>query len=190
MNAASKRRGRIFARALLLAAAALAFAGRSAHAEGYLQPFVGAAMGGNVDDNKLTYGGILTFQGGVFGFAVDFGYTPDFFGSSGLGDNNVTSLMGNLVLMTPGPVKFYGSGGLGLVKTHVRDADGFFDVSSNDFGFNAGGGLMFFFSSNIGLHGDVRYFRNLTDPEPDHEFDIDLGSLDYWRAVGGIVIRF
>ena len=36
----------------------------------------------------------------------------------------------------------------------------------------------------------MRYFRNLTDPEPDNEFDVDLGSFSFWRATGGLVIRF
>jgi hypothetical protein len=176
----------------LLLAAALVLAGGPLRAEGFLAPFVGAAFGGNVDDNKLTYGGMLTFkaQDGIIGFAVDFGYTPDFLGSSGFGDNNLTSLMGNIAFVSPGTVKLYVSSGLGLIKTRVEDAAGLFDVDSNDFGFNAGGGVMVFFSPAFGLQGDFRYFRTLTDPEPDAEFDLDLGSLDYWRATGGIVIRF
>jgi opacity protein-like surface antigen len=84
----------------------------------------------------------------------------------------------------------YGSGGIGLLKTRVDDVSGFFSIDSNDFGIDVGGGLMAFPSEHIGLRGDIRYFRALTDPEPDNEFDLDLGSLDFWRATGGIILRF
>ena len=53
-----------------------------------------------------------------------------------------------------------------------------------------GGGILFMAGDHIGVQGDIRYFRQLTDPEPDNEFDVDLGSLDFWRATGGIAIRF
>jgi hypothetical protein len=162
------------------------------HAEAYLSPFVGVAFGGHTDDSKLTYGGSLTLAGhdSPFGFALDFSHTPDFFGTTGLGNNNVTSLMANLVLISPGSVRLYGSAGVGLMKTRVRDVAGFFNIDSNDFGLNAGGGVLLFPGGAVGFNADVRYFRNLTDPQPDREFDIDLGGLYFWRAVGGISLRF
>ena len=168
-------------------------AGASAGAETLLSPAVGTAFSGSTDDSKITYSGALTFKSahGVVGFAVDFGYTPDFLGSSGLGNNNVATLMGNLVLMAPGPLRLYGSLGLGIVKTRVEDVTGFFKVDSNELGFDAGGGFIWFpGDGSVGIQGDLRYFRNLTDPEPDNEFDVDLGGLSFWRATGGITFRF
>jgi hypothetical protein len=162
-------------------------------AEAYLSPFIGGAFGGDVDDGKLTYGGTLMFkgEGGIIGFAVDFGYTPDFFGNTAFADNNVTTLMGNLVLISPGELKIYGSGGVGLLKTSVEDIGGFFDVDENDLGFNVGGGLMILpGQGRLGFQGDVRYFRNLSDDENDNEPDIDLGDLDFWRATAALAIRF
>ena len=41
-----------------------------------------------------------------------------------------------------------------------------------------------------GLRADIRYFRDLQDADPDGEFDIDLGEVNYWRAVGGITFKF
>jgi hypothetical protein len=164
-----------------------------AQAETLLSPAVGAAFGGATDDSKITYCGALTFKSahGVVGFAVDFGYTPDFLGSSGFGNNNVATLMGNLVLMAPGPLRLYGSLGLGIVKTRVEDVTGFFKVDSNELGFNAGGGFIWFPGNrSVGIQGDLRYFRNLTDPERDNEFDVDLGGLSFWRATGGLTFRF
>jgi hypothetical protein len=63
-------------------------------------------------------------------------------------------------------------------------------VSSNDWGFNAGAGIAGFFSDNIGLRGDVRYFRSLQDNEPDDELDLSLGDLKFWRGSIGITFRF
>jgi hypothetical protein len=74
------------------------------------------------------------------------------------------------MLISPGHPRAYASGGLGPMKTRVEGVAGFFDVDSSDFGLNLG--------------GDIRYFRTLTDPEPHGEFDVDLGSLDYWRHRG------
>jgi hypothetical protein len=171
---------------------ALGLAPTPARADALLTPSVGFAFGGHTDDSKITYGGSLTFLGedGVVGFAIDFGHTPDFFGTTGFGNNNITTLMGNLVLASPGRARLYGSGGLGLIKTRVRDLSGFFDVDSNDFGLNVGGGVILLSSGALGFQGDVRYFRNLTDPEPDAEFDINLGQLNFWRAEAGLVFKF
>jgi opacity protein-like surface antigen len=175
-----------------LFALALHASAASANAGAYVTPFVGAAFGGRTSDSKVTYGGSLMFAGesGILGFAVDFGYTPHFFGSEGLGSNNVTTLMGDLVLLSPGRTRLYGSAGVGLLKTRVEDASGFFNVDSNELGFNAGGGILFMAGDHLGIQGDVRYFRQLTDPTPDDGFDIDLGNLDFWRATGGLAIRF
>jgi hypothetical protein len=161
-------------------------------AQAYLAPSVGSAFGGDTQGHaRLSYGGILTFAGEshALGFAVDFGYQPDFFPGADLRDNNVTTLMGNLVLISGGHTRVYASVGLGLLKTRVSDAHDFFDIDSNELGLNAGGGILVV-PSHLGLQADVRYFRNLTDPERDAHFDVDLGSFDYWRATAGLVFRF
>jgi hypothetical protein len=175
---------------LVLATLALAVPAR---AETALTPFVGLAFGGRADDSKVTYGGALSFYGdGVgLGFEVDFGYTPDFFGETGFRDNNVTTLTGNLLFVAGGGVaRFYLAGGGGLLKTRVSDVDGFFDVDSNDFGFDVGGGIEVGLGGTFGLRADLRYFRALTDPQPDDEFDIDLADLDFFRASLGLSLRF
>jgi hypothetical protein len=170
--------------------AALAVAG-PLQAQAYLTPNVGMAFGGDLDDSRVSYGGTLTFAGdGILGFAVDFAYTPDFLGTTAFGKSNATTLMGNLVLLSPqGRTRIYGSGGVGLLKTRVEDVSGFFEIDSNELGVNVGGGILFV-PDKIGFQADIRYFRNLTDPEPDDEFDVDLGDLNYWRASAGIVLRF
>ena len=83
-------------------------------------------------------------------------------------DSNVTTLTGNLIIGVPvgghgAQIRPYAVGGVGLIRTKVQDVGGFFDVESkNDFGFDVGGGVMGFFSQNVGIRGDVRYFRRST----------------------------
>ena len=165
-----------------------------AQAETILSPHAGAAFGGDLTESHASYGVGLLFMGESAGFEVEGNITPNFFGGEdeGLGDNNVTTLMANLLLGTRfgRDGRLYATVGGGLMKSRVKDADEFFDVSSNDFGVNGGVGAMGFFSENLGLRGDIRYFRNLSDPEPDDEFDIDFGDFSYWRGTAGIVLRF
>jgi opacity protein-like surface antigen len=167
----------------------------SARAEAILTGFGGAAFGGVTDRTRGTYGAALGFLGGgVLGFEFEFATVPDFFGPGDgdvFTDNNVVTLMGSLMLAAPaGPVRIYGAVGAGLMKTRLADGDRLFDIDSNDFGMNVGGGLIIYFSDHVGLRADGRYFRDLQDPVPDNEFDIDLGNVDYWRAVGGLTFKF
>jgi hypothetical protein len=93
--------------------------------------------------------------------------------------------------MSPGTVRLYGSAGLGLVKARVEDAAGLFELDSNELGLGVGGGIVVLpGSGHVGFQGDIRHFRNLTDPEPDHEFDVDFGNLDFWRGQVGLTFRF
>lgn len=56
------------------------------------------------------------------------------------------------------------------------------------------GGIMLFFNDNLGIRGDVRHFRNLTNDDPDDDFpdpgDFDLGDFTFWRATAGLTFRF
>ena len=181
---------------LSLSAALIALAAApTVHADTMISGHAGKAFGGDLNDSRTTYGGALTFMGdGAFGFEIEGAYTPDFFGDADdfLGENNVTTLMGNILLGTRfGQTgRAYASVGGGLLKSRVEDIDQFFQVDSNAWGATAGVGGMGFFTRNLGVRGDVRYFRNLGDPEPDNEFDIDFGDFSYWRGTAGLVLKF
>ena len=182
-------------RRLLVALAVVSLAGTaSASAEVLLTGFGGVAFSGATERSRGTWGGSIGFLGNVVGFEAEFATTPDFFGSSSesgaFTDNDVVTLMGNFIVATPGHVRLYGTVGGGLMKTRLADPGRFFSIDSNDFGINVGGGVMAFFGEHFGLRGDVRYFRDLQDADPDGEFDLDFGNVDYWRAVGGITFRF
>lgn len=185
-----------------------------ASADWLLTPYLGVTFGTGVEfadlvdfeefDKKTTYGGTLTWMGsGVVGFELDFGVTPDFFElptgpiDIGFGDTNVTTLMGNIVVGVPiggtsGPgVRPYGSAGLGLLRSRIEASDLFEDLSSNELGINLGGGAHIFFGDNIGIRGDLRYFRSLQDDvDVEDLIDLDFGSFDFWRATVGVTFRF
>jgi hypothetical protein len=154
-------------------------------------------------EQKVNFGASLSWMGaGALGFEVDFGYSPNFFentagdGDFQFGDSNVTTLMANLKVGAPfggqsgGGIRPYASGGVGLIKARIDDVDDLFEVDSTDWGLNVGAGVAGFFSDNLGLQGDVRYFRSLQDNEPDDEFDVALGDFSFWRGTVGVVFRF
>ena len=166
-----------------------------ASAQTMLTPYAGATFAEDAPDQQFTTGASLTFMGRVAGFEVDFGYAPDFYNQSDdfelVGDGNVTTLMGNLVIGPwAGQIRPYGVIGLGLLRTQIDESDLFDEVSTNDFGFNVGFGVLGMVSDRVGLRGDVRYFRSLQDPETDDDVDVAVGNFDFWRATGGVTFRF
>ena len=181
-------------RAVLVVCAMFVSMGTAAQADTILSPHVGASFGGDLTERHTNYGVGILFLGDSAGFEVEGNLTPNFYGGDdeGFGENNVTTLMANVLLTSRfgRDGRVYATVGGGLMRSHLS-ADEFFDeVSSNDFGVNGGVGALGFFSGNLGLRGDIRYFRNLSDPEPDDEFDIDFGDFSYWRGTAAIVLRF
>lgn len=202
-------------RKLLLASSFVCFVAtaspNAASAEWLFTPFIGGNWGGSAtfsDDfgdfedefeRKVNFGASLGWVGGgIAGFEIDFGYSPNFFedttgtGNFDFGDNNVTTLMANLVLggSADGGVRPYASGGLGIIRHRVSSPENLFDVTSSDWGFNVGGGIAGFFNDKIGLRGDIRYFRSLQDNEPDDEFDLAVSDFRFWRGTVGLIFRF
>jgi len=186
---------------------------RTASADWLLTPFVGWNFGGAADldfddfddefENKANFGASLAWMGaGIVGFEIDFGYTPNFFenttGDSDFvfGDNNLTTLMGNVLIGVPvggqsGPgFRPYAVGGIGILKSKVGDPEDFFHVSSTDWAIDVGGGAMFFVNDKFGLRGDLRYFRLLEDVEPEDDFNIGLSNFKFWRGSIGATFRF
>jgi hypothetical protein len=98
--------------------------------------------------------------------------------------------MGNVIVGAPlGAVRPYASGGLGLIATRVDSASQFLtNVTSNEFGTNIGGGVMFL-GEHAGVRGDIRYFRSIGD-NSSNGVDLSLGSFHFWRATAGVTFRF
>ena len=190
-------------RLILLSALAVLLAAPSARADWFVSPLIGVNFNGdtNEDSRKPPYGVSFGYLGaGVIGFEGSVIYTPSFFGDEDfIGNNNVFSMMGNVIVGVPlggeRQVRPYVSGGVGLLRQRIGgDADDLFDVNNDDFGFNLGAGLMGFFHPNVGLRGDVRYYRSFEDRDDADFAGIDLGfgpgNFDFWQATVGVAFRF
>jgi hypothetical protein len=168
----------------------------SAHAETILTPFVGKTFGGGAadafgDTSHLVYGGTLSLLGdGAMGFEIDGQYAPHFFG--GAEGSNVSSLMGAITLGggEPQGIRFYGCAGAGLLRSRVRSRSDFLDADRNSFGIELGGSVIVGLVRSLGLKGDVRYFRGLTNVKSDAVGEIDLTGFHFWRVSAGAAIRF
>jgi len=174
----------------------------AARADGMIIPFYGVNFGGNsgqeisnaIDAKRFDWGVSLAYMGaGVLGIEADIARSPDFYGRTDVGGSSVLTGTGNLLLGVPiggqKGVGFrpYALVGLGVVRSKV---DAFSDVLSLDNSkpaWDFGGGAMFFFGSNVGLRGDIRYFRTFGDVN----FDVlRTGRLDFTRASAGLILRF
>jgi opacity protein-like surface antigen len=190
---------------------------RTASADWVFTPFLGGNFNGSADvqgsggtvfsdkfEKKIDYGFSLAGMGaGAVGFELDFGYSPNFFETGTVGDDfdlvndsNVTTLTANAIFGIPiggqrgGSVRPYVVGGVGLIRSNLGDAGDLFDVQSkNDFGFDVGGGVMGFFNSNIGLRGDVRYFRTFSGSS-DTATSLALSDFNFWRGSVGLSFKF
>ena len=203
----------IIAASLVLVGSAVSPA--KASADWLFTPFIGANWGGAATFNeagadfedeferKVNFGASLGWMGaGIAGFEIDFGYSPNFFQNTvgdedfEFGDSNVTTLMANVILGAPigGQtglgIRPFAVGGVGIIKSQIGDAEDLFDINSNNFGFNVGGGVTAFLSDTFGIRGDIRYFRSLQDNEPDDEFDVALADFRFWRGTVGATFRF
>jgi hypothetical protein len=181
---------------LVLTVVGLVFAPAAARAEGYVSPFTGVNFANNSGEGRANFGlDVGGMGGGAIGGELDFGYAPNFFGSQGrFGSNYVMDLMGNVIVGVPvggthgAGVRPYGTIGLGLMRSQITGGpNGTVAVSDNEWGLNAGLGVMGFLSDHVGLRGDVRYFRNLTGDNVLN--NIDFGSFHFWRASFGVVLR-
>ena len=134
---------------------------------------------------------------GIFGWEADLSYTPEFFEGDDedfdfIDGSNVTSAMYNVIVGAPvggttgGGFRPYFTGGIGLLSREVQSENDLFDVSSNEFGFNLGGGAMGFMTDHVGFRGDLRYIRSFEDLEET----IDAGDFDFWRATAGVTFRW
>ena len=192
---------RVIKTLILASAAAVVLAPMPARADGFITPWVGSAFGRNIDGGQTTFGVSAGGMGaGIIGGEADFGWSPSYFGTtSDFGNNTVMNLMGNLIIGVPiggqhgAGVRPYVVGGVGLIRTQIDGGSltNFAPAqSSNMFGWDAGGGVMGYFSNHVGLRGDVRYLRATSDMTTSvSSIDVNGDKLHFWRASFGVVIR-
>jgi opacity protein-like surface antigen len=175
----------------------------AAHAQLWLTPIAGVGTTGDFTEATV---GVSVAGGGVVAGELDLAFTPgqllDRIPVLDI-DTRMTTVMGNLLVRAPhGSVQPYGSGGIGLMRLSVSAGVPIVgdielgSVDSNELGWNAGGGVVFFPGDRVGIRGDVRYFRafdttlNISDfPDLDID-DIPLPGFEFWRFTGGVTFRF
>ena len=203
----------------------LGTAAAPARADWFLTPFVGVTFGGaanqftlnDLDDEfeqRVNFGASIGYRTkGIFGFEFDYGAAPNFFQFTG-GTNNfdlldldssVQTFMGNVIVAIPiggstgGGFQPYVTAGFGTIRTQLRSAtDVFDDITSNDSGFNVGGGADLFVATHFGIRADVRYFRGFEslddeDPIEDNPFfeqRIATDVFNFWRGSVGLTFRW
>jgi opacity protein-like surface antigen len=185
--------------ALFMTACAFVLAPLPARADAFVIPWVGSAFGSTISNGQTTFGVSAGAMGaGIVGGEADFGWSPSYFGTkSDFGSNTVLDLMANVILGVPvggqhgAGIRPYVVGGLGLIRTQI-DGGSIARVSSstNMLGWDAGGGVMGYFSDHVGLRGDLRYLRATSDLSTGvTSFDLGGNRLHFWRASIGVVIR-
>jgi hypothetical protein len=174
--------------------------------------FVGGGFGtqgdvANIDENAggPAYGAQVGYLWkGMVGpeFLVD--WAPSFDVSSAFipGDTHLITYMANAIGAIPlgadGQVVPFVSGGFGSIQAaaDVLSIDGTTHSNSNaQWGTNIGGGLMAFTNNRVGLRGDLRYYHafkdtNFNGSAPDQLMESIVSGLDFWRATGGVSVRW
>ena len=187
-------------------AIAITLAAAPARADGFFIPFFGVNFGGDsgkqfseaFDTSQFTFGASLGFMGGgVFGFESDFAYSPDFYGKTDTGGSRAFTATGNLLIGIPFGgqkgfgVRPYGLVGAGVLNSGADFGSGVIDIGDTNLTWSAGGGLMLFFGTHVGLRGDIRYFRTFDDLEIlGIPIGQSPGKVDFTRGSLGLALRF
>jgi opacity protein-like surface antigen len=191
----------------------LGAAAKPASADILFTPYVGVVFGGSANsfdvndlsdefEQRISFGGSLAWMGaGILGLEADYHLAPNFYQITGGDedielldlDSSVQTFMGNVILGVPiggtSGLGFrpYAVAGMGLMRASLNGVDDLFDnLSTNELGFNVGGGFHLFLSDGVGIRGDARYFRGLEGGDDD----LDLEDFDFWRATAGVTFRF
>jgi hypothetical protein len=174
-----------------------------------LTPNIGAAFGGDAD-TSFTWGASFAWMpAGIVGAELDLQFTgmgtpdtllSDFGFDTDVFDSSARSVMGNVIVGIPfggtTGVSFrpYAVAGLGWMTLNLSDNLENIDLLPDDqraVAIDVGGGIAGFFTDNIGVRGDIRWYRGFVDddniviPELD-----DFRNTEFWRATGGVTFRF
>ena len=134
----------------------------TAAAQSSLVLSLGKLYGGDVQTSSKTFGIALGGTGAhSIGSELEYAQTSHVTDQAG-NESKVLSLMaGVMVAGRIGPVRPYGIFGLGFIRQRTDTSTGFVlsNLSNNDVGYNAGGGVTYKFSRGAGVRVDVRHFK-------------------------------
>jgi opacity protein-like surface antigen len=169
--------------------------------------FVGTNFGDSTFDPSVTFGGQIGYLWhGIVGTELLGDFAPTFKLSNALlaDDPHVYSYMANAIAAVPfgsqGQFQPYISGGVGGIQMRtsivsLTDPSGTTSGNQTRFGSNIGGGFMGF-TGNVGIRGDVRYYKATVDDSFSATTANELftqgllSGLDFWRANIGVAFRW
>jgi len=159
-----------------------------ARADVTLTPFLGALFGGDLGATKAAYGLSVTAMGkGIIGGEFDFSFTPKFVDETAV-TNSVreANVMGNVIVGIPiggthgATIRPYAVGGIGLIRATAKASDFADKLSTNDFAYDIGGGVLGTVNTHFGLRADLRYLSTTSN----------TNDYNFWRGTGGVVLKF
>lgn len=169
-----------------------------ARADVTLTPFIGSLFKGDLPTSRFAYGGSITFTaGGIFGGEIEGTFSPKFIEQTSVTPEvHHANVMGNVIIAIPvggtsgKSVRPYVVGGIGLFRTTAKGDDFFDPITTQDFAYNLGGGVMAFFTDAVGIRLDLRYFQALRNQDAGAGISFQKGDLNFWRWTVGPSFKF
>ena len=189
-------------RSIFLAVVLVVFATHDAAAQGFISPFVGTTLTSPSTSGSSTkpgFGIAFGSVGRIVGVESEFAFYPEVIDNSAnaIAKSRVISISGGpLIGPTIGRVKPYVALGVGNLNLNVTGIQSVLipnpeSISNNYFTFNAGGGIMGFFTDHLGVRADLRYYRAFGIKFEDlEETGLRLDKFNFWRAAFGVVAKF
>jgi opacity protein-like surface antigen len=187
---------------LSVTALLIAFAAHDAAAQGFISPFIGTTLTSpspKGNSSKPGYGVAFGNLGTIVGFDSEIAYFPEVLdnAANAIAKSRAFTFSGDtLIWPTIGPIKVYGAVGVGDMYVNVTSLSSIVipnpaNISTNYFTLNVGGGVMAFFTTHLGVRGDLRYFRAYGFDISDLQgAGITLNHFDFWRASVGLAAKF
>jgi opacity protein-like surface antigen len=189
-------------RRFLLTALVVTWTAAPGYAQWVATPYLGMNVSGDVEKRKGGPGGSISYFGGLVRFEFDFQRYQHFFEDDDVVnlvpdrradfDTDAVSFMGNVVapVHIQGATRWrpYGTAGLGVIRAWLDSTVDQFDTDQNNLAFNVGGGVMYSLRKQVGLRGDLRYFRALVDE--DKREGVLFRDYGFWRTTVGVTVEF
>jgi hypothetical protein len=186
----------------IAAAILIVSAARDAAAQVFVNPFVDTTLTsptGRGGSSKAGFGAAFGNIGKIVGAETEVAYYPELLnnGANAVAKSKVVTFSGGtLIGPTLGRIKPYGAFGFGGLYLNVTSVSSIVvpnpaSISNTYFTFNAGGGVMGFFSTHFGVRGDLRYFRAYGFKLDDlQNAGLAFDRIDFWRAGIGLAAKF
>jgi opacity protein-like surface antigen len=146
-----------------LAAAFVALEG-SAVAQAMFTGSIGNVFGGDAPSTKRVWA-VAVGGGGAHGIGseLEFSETRNFFETpDGLSHGKIVTLMPSIFVAVPiSRLRPYGIFGFGFIRQRTESSAGglFSNLSNDDVGYGAGGGITYQFTRRAGVRADLRHFK-------------------------------